>query len=289
MNDFTKGLVTKLTVEKGLTDSTAKQYIRSLNIANCHLPFSSIGFLRNIKQVEECLKPYKPNTQKSILTAIVSVLKCMKMDKLYQKYLAKLMALPQAPSNVKSETQSENWMDWKEVEALRSDLHAKLGSWESRLKYMVLCLYTQTQPRRNMDYLLMNVVRKHAKDLPSTHNYLSLEDEAFVFNTFKTSKHYGQQVIPIPDELKETIVDYLSHHPLRTQDNYAFLVNASGKRFETSGAITRLLNSVFHKKVGASMLRHIYLSNKYDLKEMKEDAENMAHSLNQQRDYIMVE
>lgn len=289
MNDFTKELITKLTVEKELTESTAKQYVRSLTIANCKQPFSSLGFLKKIKQVDDCLQPYKPNTQKSILTAIASVLKLMKQDKLYQKYLAKLMAMPQQTPNVKSEAQSENWMDWKEVEALRNDLRAKLGSWESRLKYMVLCLYTQTQPRRNMDYLLMNVVKKHAKELPSTHNYLSLEDEAFVFNTYKTAKKYGQQVIPIPAELKDTIVDYLAHHPLRAQDNYAFLVNASGTRFQTSGAITRMLNSVFHKKVGASMLRHIYLSSKYDLKEMKEDAENMGHSLNQQRDYILVE
>jgi hypothetical protein len=242
-----------------------------------------------MKQVDDCLQPYKPNTQKSILTAIASVLKCVKEDKLYQKYLAKLMAMPQQTPNVKSEAQADNWMDWKSVEALRESLRAKLGTWESRLKYMVLCLYTQTQPRRNMDYLLMNVVRKHTENLPSTHNYLSLDDEAFVFNTYKTAKQYGKQVIPIPAELKETIVEYLAHHPLRTQDNYAFLVNASGTRFQTSGAITRMLNSVFHKKVGASMLRHIYLSSKYDLPAMKEDAENMAHSLNQQRDYILVE
>jgi hypothetical protein len=199
------------------------------------------------------------------------------------------MAMPQQTPNVKSEAQSENWMDWKSVEALRESLRAKLGTWESRLKYMVLCLYTQTQPRRNMDYLLMNVVRKHTDELPKTHNYLSLEEEAFVFNTYKTAKQYGKQVIPIPAELKETIVEYLAHHPLRTQENYAFLVNASGTRFQTSGAITRILNSVFHKKVGASMLRHIYLSSKYDLTAMKEDAENMGHSLNQQRDYILVE
>ncbi len=289
MNDYTTTLVTKLTVEKELTESTAKQYVRCLTIANCKQPFSSLGFLKKTKQVDECLEPYKLNTQKSILTAIVSVLKLMKQDKLYQTYLVKLMGMEQSVPNVKSDTQNENWMDWKEVEALRTSLHAKLGSWESRLKYMVLCLYTQIQPRRNMDYLLMNVVRSHTKDLPKTNNYLSLDDGTFVFNTYKTAKHYGQQVIAIPTDLQETIVDYLVHHPLKTQDNYALLVNASGKRFETSGAMTQMLNSIFHKKVGASMLRHIYLSNKYDLKEMKEDAENMGHSLNQQRDYILVE
>jgi hypothetical protein len=43
---------------------------------------------------------------------------------------------------------------------------------------------------------------------------------------------------------------------------------------------------VFGKNVGSSMLRHIYLSDKYNIKEMKEDAEKMGHTVEQQRDYM---
>jgi hypothetical protein len=53
-------------------------------------------------------------------------------------------------------------------------------------------------------------------------------------------------------------------------------------------AITRVLNRVFGKKIGSSMLRHIYLSDKYkdQNEEMKKDAEAMGHSLDLQRAYI---
>jgi hypothetical protein len=52
-----------------------------------------------------------------------------------------------------------------------------------------------------------------------------------------------------------------------------------------------MLNKVFGKKVGSSMLRHIYLSGKYgnELEEMKKDAEAMGHSVSQQKEYILKE
>jgi len=45
---------------------------------------------------------------------------------------------------------------------------------------------------------------------------------------------------------------------------------------------------VFDKKIGSSLLRHIYLTDKYGdkLKEQKKSAENMAHSLKTQKEYI---
>jgi hypothetical protein len=51
-------------------------------------------------------------------------------------------------------------------------------------------------------------------------------------------------------------------------------------------AITRILNRIFGRKVAASMLRHIYLSDKYDIKEMKADADAMGHSLEEQKKYM---
>jgi hypothetical protein len=36
------------------------------------------------------------------------------------------------------------------------------------------------------------------------------------------------------------------------------------------------------------MLRHIFLSDKYDVSEMKEDAEAMGHSMAEQRNYLRV-
>jgi hypothetical protein len=43
---------------------------------------------------------------------------------------------------------------------------------------------------------------------------------------------------------------------------------------------------VFGKQIGSSMLRHIYLSSKYDIDEMKKDADAMGHSLGVQKEYM---
>jgi hypothetical protein len=55
-----------------------------------------------------------------------------------------------------------------------------------------------------------------------------------------------------------------------------------------TNSITKLLNRTFGKKISSSALRHIFLSDKYKdvAKDMKEDAEAMAHSVGQQKEYI---
>jgi hypothetical protein len=45
--------------------------------------------------------------------------------------------------------------------------------------------------------------------------------------------------------------------------------------------MTRILNKIFGKSVGSSMLRNLYLSNKYSgmVEELKKDTKNMATSV----------
>ena len=59
-----------------------------------------------------------------------------------------------------------------------------------------------------------------------------------------------------------------------------FLVRFDGTPIDTSPEMTRLLNKIFGKKIGCSMLRSIYLTEKYGdvVKEMKEDVGAMGTS-----------
>ena len=83
------------------------------------------------------------------------------------------------------------------------------------LKYAIISLYVLQPPRRNGDYLEMQVVPSFTADLPTTHNYVATKGGGeFIFNKYKTSKNYGefrQNVVP---ELKSVITLYLKHHPL---------------------------------------------------------------------------
>jgi hypothetical protein len=65
-------------------------------------------------------------------------------------------------------------------------------------------------------------------------------------------------------------------------------VYSDGEPLDKVNSITRILNRIFGKSIGSSMLRHSYISSKYAAvnEEMKEDAKNMSHSLGMQKEYI---
>lgn len=290
--EFMTNLMTKLKQDKGLAESTIRQYMRNLVTLNEKKPFDSFAFLKKKKDIDAKMVPYSANTRRSLLSTIVSVLSLVKEQKgfkaLYSKYYDDMMNFQVPKQNhEKTEKESENWIDWKDVLKIKEDLASKKDkSWNDALRYIVLCLYTDLQPRRNQDYMLMDVVPKITKDLPTDRNYYGTKEGVFVFNRYKTQKKYGQQVVDVPHSLQVCLKDYLSKHPLKKEKVYPLLVSAKGEPLTTINAITRILNSIFHKKIGASMLRHIFLSSKYDINEMKNDAEVMAHSTEMQKDYL---
>jgi integrase len=130
--------------------------------------------------------------------------------------------------------------------------------------------------------------------LPIDTNYMDVDKKQFIFNAYKTARKEGQLREEIPSELQAIISIYLKLHPLLKGKkivkgtNVPFLVYYDGKPLSQVNAITRILNKIFGKKVGSSMLRHIYLSSKYGnvLQDMKEDATAMSHSVDTQKDYI---
>lgn len=281
-----KSISADMKQKKDLKDTTITNYMRSLKIANCNQNFDSLEFLKKKKTVDECLSKYKDGSQKAIITAICSVLNMYKKEQLHKYYYEKLMSYSKPVDHEKTESQKENWMEWKDVLKIKEDLKQKTNVHENRLKSMVVSLYTEIQPRRALDYIVMDVVPKIKTDLSTNKNYLALKDNKFVFNRYKTDRKYGQQVIDIPVELRKSIDEYLAQHPLKDQKTYSFLVNNSFEPFKGSNSITMMLNRIFKKKVSVSMLRHIYLSNKYNIEAMEKDAEIMGHSLSQQRDYL---
>jgi hypothetical protein len=218
-----------------------------------------------------------------------------------------------AESGEKTEKEKENWIDWKEVSVKKMALREEVLKFANQkvitpeqyttlLHYVVLSLYADIPPRRNQDYLDMNVVHTNKKTsvdaLPKDKNYLVVDSKVprqFIFNVYKTAKKYGVQHQNIPNSAEAPLMDcllmYLKHHPLAKgikpkATEYKFLVLSDGTPIVAGNAITRILNKIFDKKIGCSMLRHIFLSSKYDVKEMEADAEAMGHSVSEQRNYL---
>ena len=307
---FKNDLIKRLS-DKGLSESSIKLYIRNLEKLNDDLPLKNLNFLKDDKNILNKLADYKDNTKRGYLISITATLSTLK-DKnksLYDKYL-KLMVdlsndIKKKPTEEMTETQKKNWMKWDEILTKFNDMKQKIDTFinnkeinESQynllLSYMILALYVYNPPRRNLDYQIMNVIKKYDESYSSDKNYLSYDDNKFIFNVFKTAKKEGQVKTDINEELKKIINQYFKFHPLIRNkkliksSNIPFLVYYNGKELDSVNAITRILNKCFDKNIGSSMIRHIYLTNKYgeDNKEKIKDAKAMSHTVDTQKTYI---
>ena len=311
-SDFMLNLAKTLVEDKKVAESTANLYVKNLWTLNGGKPFNNLSFLRNTEEVEKKLAEYADSTRKTFLASIVSVLSLFKdkptYKKVYQHYHEKMMSASAEQRAVetngeKTTKQKDNWMAWDEVLKVKTDLYNHVKEFAGQktlsatqyhelLSLLILALYTEVPPRRNQDYADMVVVGKWNDKMAKDKNYLDLLGNQFVFNKYKTAKKYGTQFVDLSnaDMLREVIAMYLKHHPLhkgkvKKDTEFRFLAYANGSPFTAVNAITRILNKVFGKKVGSSMLRHIYLSSKYaDVKdEQKKDAEAMGHSVAEQQ------
>lgn len=115
-------------------------------------------------------------------------------------------------------------------------------------------------------------------------NYIKDEKE-FVFNTFKGSEKKGTQVIPIPVPLRKILKKWIYTNPTEW-----LLHDVNGDALN-SVKLNQRLNKIFGKGGAINMLRHSYLSSKYQdtiklNEEMAKDFEKMGSSANQQNIYI---
>lgn len=310
--DFMLNLSKQLTEEKKVAESTAALYIKNLWTLNDQKPFNNLSFLRKTDEIEKKLDSYAESTRKTFLASIVSVLSLFKdkptYKKVHQHYHDKMMSasaeLNKKDTNgEKTQKQKDNWIDWDTVLKTKSDLYNSVKSFAGQkaltaqqynelLSLMLLSLYTDVPPRRNQDYADMFVVGKWNDKMDTSKNYLDLAGHQFIFNKYKTAKKYGTQLVDFQNAemLKDILAMYLKHHPLHKgkmtkSTEFRFLAYQDGSPLSAVNSITRILNKVFGKKVGSSMIRHIYLSSKYaDIKdEQQKDAAAMGHSVAEQQ------
>jgi integrase len=203
-------------------------------------------------------------------------------------------------SSVKTPKQEQNWLSWdiilahenrlsEESEKIVKQKVLSVADWNTLLSYMLLSLYTKFAPRRNQDYQFMKVVKSEKQATNLDFNYYITDKHEFVFNKYKTAKAHGEQRFEVPSDLVAVIDLYLKKHPGVSKSPYFFLVNHDDTPLPSVNSVTRILNRIFGKNVGTTMLRHIYLSSKYDVAEMNKDSEQMGHTAGMQREYMKAE
>jgi hypothetical protein len=136
-------------------------------------------------------------------------------------------------------------------------------------------------PRRSLDYCHFKI-----KEMDPAQNYL--EKKTLVFNSYKTAKTYGQQVIECPPPLLKILKKWISVNPT----NYLL--------FDTNGAalspvkLNQRLNKIFKGKISVNALRHCYLTDKYadtikTNEALASDMSEMGSSVAQSKNYIKKE
>jgi hypothetical protein len=316
---------------KTISESSKNLYLKNLVRLNGGQPIKNLNFLKDVEAIQTKLNELKPNTRRTYIIAIVSLLKSLidqpKMKKLYNRYYPSLEAINKdlKTSNEKTPKETDNWLSQDEIKSKFDELKTiftELNESKSKkiseaqynklLDLVVLGLYVLQRPRRNMDYQDMLVttqkvkVSKNAaavpevpsedtsKDTKTMSNVLNLADNKFEFNNYKTKGCYLQQTESLDFELRQIIDLYLKHHPLAKEmkkESVSFIVSHDGKAFTNNNDFTRLLYKIFGKKIGVSMLRKIFLTDKYKdtLDELKADSQKMGTSTSTIQDHYIKE
>jgi hypothetical protein len=196
-------------------------------------------------------------------------------------------------TQTKSETQKDNWKSFDEVKEKYAMMETKvkhlLNSKTPLDKkdlltlqdFIILSLTSGVwiPPRRSMDWVAFKIKNINKEE----DNYL--DKNTFYFNKYKTAKFYNEQKVECPKGLKLILTKWMKLNP----NDYLLFNNDGGQL--TNTRLTQKLNKIFDGlKLSTSMLRHIYLTDKYKdipaINELKQTASDMSHSVAEALEYV---
>ena len=290
-----------------ISENSLKVYIQNLKKLHKTITkndeIKSLDFLKDYDNVIKTLEEKNKNTMKNYLVAVVIILQSntKKYNDLIEKYQQKIKQLQENindnyDENEKSDKQKDNWVDYSEILKLLRKMKKdtkpllekeNLTNKEKDLiqQYLVHYLYSgKSFPIIRNDFAEMKIVNEGDK-LDKDKNYFVIRKKGlpyFQLNEYKTAKYKGEKEIVVKDiELRKLINKWAKI----TNSGY-LLVNISSNTPMTANGISKYLNKIykkhFNKKISTSLLRSIYITNKYNgnltQKQKKELAEDMGHS-----------
>ena len=294
-----------------ITPMTLKTYV--LNIKKLHRGFfgnddiKSLEFLLKFDEILNILKDNTKSTIKNYLVAIIVLLMSnkVKYETAIQMYQDKIKNLQddindKYDDNEKSIKQKENWVEYENIlkllKKMKKDTKSLLEKDKDELtnkekdliqQYLVLYLYSgKAFPVLRNDFAEMKIVNE-SENIDNDKNYFVIKQKGppiFRLNQYKTAKFQGEKDIPVKDmELRKLINKWA-----KINNTGFLLINISNDSPMKANGISKYLNKIFDKhfdkKISTSLLRAIYISNKYNggkklsTKEKKDLASDMAHS-----------
>ena len=293
MNTFKEELINKIKENrKNLNDNSIKTYISSLMSINKKMDGEKTleWYDKNAKNIIEFLD--KGNSDSKTSKTILSAIFVLTGNKeIHDKMISLSNEVnEQYKSNKKTQKQEKNWLSSNQIKDIYKDYYDKtikilkqriITKYDTEIviKYLLLGFLSGSilPPRRSLDYALLKI-KNYDEDVD---NYY--KKGVCYFNNYKTKNVYGKQTMVVPKELDDVIKKFNKINPTD------FMLFSTNGQPLTSSQITRILNDIFNMNVSTSMLRHIFLSDKYANVEeqMKQDAIAMSHSSLTQNQYIV--
>lgn len=278
-----------------------KQYEQQLKKLKNLFETESYDFLSKPKEVESKLEDLHYTSVRNTYNAIIVLLLALNKDSTYDKLIEQYTELrdklntkyeEEQKSGVISDKQKNNFASMEEINKLLSQLKTEITQLKKKntltqrdvstirswILFNMLIRIPTRNDASNMLYITQRAYKNLSQKDKEEHNYLVNErnNMKFIYNVYKTSKKYGENIIPVPADLKPMIRTYLKLMDYKTGDN---IFNMS--RNAISQLLSKTSKRIINKSVSSTLIRKIYLSNKYgDMKEeMKADAKMMSHDV----------
>jgi hypothetical protein len=239
------------------------------------------------------------NTRANYLTAVCTLMKVHPKfveahegdQEKWKKYLKenRTKEYERYSTNKLSEKQKQNMVEWEEVVEKVRVLKADPSTHQTmrkHLQYLLLSTMLSTTPKRADLGNLKIVKRKPAEH--DTMNYLLMgKTPVLVINIHKTRSTHGPIIDPLTPEYAAVVRDSLERYPRE----YLF-ISSEGKPYVLNNSYTAFVRATFSdlfdgRKLGVSLWRHVFVSEKMDFnamqqKEIVDAALKMGTSVSQQ-------
>ena len=285
-----------LNEKPNISDTSSKIYTNTLMNVAKNVGINTIKqFQTKTKEIIEFIEASTPIKGKAIISALLAIGVPKAAEKKYKTIMLDLgkQVREQDEKQEKTDKQEKNWESWadimktyKQLEEEATPLFKKESWTPSQMKvlqnYVILSCYVLIPPRRIADYINFKV-----KDIDQKEdNFFDFEKQQLVFNTYKTAKSYGTQVVDCPNDLKDVLFKWF---PICKKFSEYLFFNSYGNQL-SQPQLTKTINQIFDKNISASMLRHIYISdvtlkNVPKLSELEKVAEEMGHGTGMQMLY----
>lgn len=149
--------------------------------------------------------------------------------------------------------------------------------------YVLLSCLLLIEPRRSLDYTEFKI--RNVDETKDNYMKMTKRVPSFIFNQYKTVRVHGQDEKVIPAKLHKIVKRWTELNP----HDY-LLMNTKQSNKISPTQLTQILHGFFGKPISTSLLRHIYLTDKYKampaLVEMQETAKAMGHTVEEALRYV---